>query len=97
MARILVHRLDHPDLTRAEEAAAVGRALGLRLDPSAHRRAVDAMFDAMRRYGPELLRDLAWRSPERWHRYELRYGLGQRAPMAGVGDEARAEYDGGMA
>lgn len=75
-ARIMVQRLRHPDLTRQEEAVTVGRALGLALDISAHRRAVDAMFDALRRYGPDLLRDLAWKTPERWRHYEARYGLG---------------------
>lgn len=75
-ARILVQRLRRPDLTRQEEAAAVGRALGLALDISAHRRATDTMFDALRRYGPDLLRDLAWKTPERWQHYEARYGLG---------------------
>lgn len=76
-ARILIQRLRRPDLTRQEEAAAVGRALGLGLDISAHRRAVDAMFDALRRYGPDLLRDLAWTTPERWRHYEARYGIGR--------------------
>ncbi len=50
-ARILEHRLGHPDLTRLEEAANIGRELGLALDASAHRRAADAMFAALRRYG----------------------------------------------
>jgi hypothetical protein len=75
-ARILIQRLRRPDLTRQEEAAAVGRRLGRALDISAHRRAVDAMFDALRRYGPDLLRDLAWTTPERWRHYEARYGIG---------------------
>ena len=74
-ARLLAHRLEHPDLTRAEEAARVGRELGLCLDASAHRRAVDAMFAALRRYGPDLLRDLAWTTPERWQHYAARYGV----------------------
>ena len=42
---------------------------------SAHRRAVDAMFAALRRYGPDLLRDLAWTTPERWQHYAARYGV----------------------
>ncbi len=74
--RILIQRLRRPDLTRQEEAVAVGRSLGLALDSSAHRRAVDAMFDALRRYGPDLLRDLAWTTPERWRHYEECYGVG---------------------
>lgn len=96
-ARILVHRLDHPDLTRTEEAAAVGHALGLHLDPSAHRRAVDTMFDAMRRHGPELLRDLAWKSPERWGHYEARYGLDPAPPPAGTSGDAELGVRGGVA
>ena len=80
-ARILVHRLHHPDLTRAEEAAAIGRELGLPLDASAHRRAVDAMFACARRYGPDLLRDLAWKTPERWQLYEARYGVEPASDM----------------
>ena len=74
-AHVLIHRLAHPDLTRAEEAVAVGQALEIALDASAHRRTVDAMFAAMRRHGPELLRDLAWKTPERWQHYEARYGI----------------------
>jgi hypothetical protein len=74
-ARILEYRLDHPELTRSEEAAAIGRDLGLGLDASAHRRAVDAMFAALRRYGPELMRDLARKASERWQYYEARYGI----------------------
>ncbi len=81
-ARLLTHRLDHPELTRAEEAAAVGRELGLCLDASAHRRAVDAMLAAARRYGPELLRDLAWTAYARWRYYEARYGV-ERRPTDG--------------
>ena len=73
---ILVQRLRRPDLTRQEEAAVVGRALGLAIDISAHRRAVDAMFDALRRYGPDLLRDLAWTTSEHWQHYEECYGIG---------------------
>lgn len=83
-ARILAYRLDHPDLTRAEEAAVIGRELGLALDASAHRRAVDAMFAALRRYGPALLRDLAWKAPERWRHYEVRYGVGLADDAAGA-------------
>ena len=79
-ARILVHRLDHPDLTRMEEAATIGQELGLSLDASAHRRAVDAMFAAMRRYGPDLLRNLAWKTAEHWRYYETKYGVRPDSP-----------------
>lgn len=74
-ARILEYRLEHPDLTRLEEADSVGRELGLILDPSAHRRAVEAMLAAVRRYGPELFRELAWTNGETWRRYETRYAV----------------------
>lgn len=88
-AHILTKRLRRPDLTRQEEAVAVGRALGLAIDSSAHRRAVDAMFDALQRYGPDLLRDLAWTTPERWRHYEECYGVGwdggDDAPRSAVG------------
>lgn len=33
------------------------------------------MFAALRCYGPDLLRDLAWKTPERWRHYEARYGV----------------------
>ncbi len=79
-SRILMQRLRRPDLTRLEEAVVVGRALGLALDASAHRRAVDAMFASLRRYGPDLLRDLAWKTPERWRQYEARYGVAADDP-----------------
>lgn len=92
-ARILEHRLDQPDLTRLEEAASIGRDLGLALDASAHRRAVDAMFAALRRYGPDLLRDLAWRTPERWRHYEARYGVARDDGATG----ADPAYDDGPA
>ena len=46
------------------------------------------MFDARRRHGPEILRDLAWRAPERWHYYEARYGVDLELLQREAGSEA---------
>jgi hypothetical protein len=73
--RVLTYRLDHPDLTRAEEAEAIGQELGIWLDQSAHRRAVDTMLSSLERYGPDLFVDLAWKTPEKWQQYEAKYGI----------------------
>lgn len=94
-ARILEFRLYHPDLTRLEEAEIVGKELGVSLDPSAHRRSVDAMLAYVRRYGPILLRDLAWRASETWQYYETRYGVRPRTVLRRGDDESVCDADGG--
>ncbi len=49
----------------------------------------------MRRHGPELLRDLAWKSPERWGHYEARYGIDPASPVVGTrGDAALGAREG---
>ncbi len=74
-AWLLVFRLEHPELTRKEEAEALEREFGLPINASAHRRAVDTMFASIHRYGADLLSDLASKNPEKWEYYELQYGV----------------------